>query len=179
MSVGIVAARYAKSLIELAKEKNVLEVVFEDMKLFKDTADKNRGLMLALQSPVVRHEKKLAILKALFKERVDPVSYSIFTIITKKNRESILDAIAEEFITAYNLYQGIQKATVITTTPLTDELRKQFINIVAGSSTAKTVQLEEKIDPNLIGGYVLRVDDRQHDASIRSRLNELKLQLAN
>jgi F-type H+-transporting ATPase subunit delta len=178
MSVGIVAARYAKSLIELAKEKNVLEVVYEDMKLFKDTAEKNRGLMLALKSPVVRHEKKLAILKAIFKERVNPVSYSIFTIITKKNRESILDAIAEEFITSYNLFQGIQKATVVTTTPLTEELRKRFIDIVAGSS-GKTIQLEERVDPGLIGGYVLRVDDRQLDASLRSRLNELKLELAN
>ncbi len=178
MSVGIVAARYAKSLIELAKEKNVLEVVYQDMRLFKDTADKNRGLMLALKSPIVRHEKKLAILKALFKDRVNDVSYSIFTIITKKNRESILDAIAEEFIVSYNLSQGIQKATVITTTPLTDELRAEFVKIVAGT-TGKTIQLEEKVDPNLIGGYVLRVNDRQLDASLRSRLNELKLELAN
>ena len=118
MSVGIVAARYAKSLIELAKEQNVVEAVYQDMKLFLDTADQNRGLMLALKSPVVRHEKKLAILKALFLTRVNPVSYSIFKIITRKNRESILDAIAEEFIKAYDEYRGIQKATVITTTPL-------------------------------------------------------------
>lgn len=178
MSVGIVAARYAKSLIELAKEQNVLEAVYADMLLFKDTADKNRALMLALKSPVVRHEKKLGILNALFKERVNPVSYAIFTIITKKNREAILDEIAAEFIKSYNLFQGIQNATVITTTPLTDELRKQFIDIVA-SSTGRTVQLQEKIDPNLIGGYVLRVDDRQIDASLKSRLNELKLQLVN
>ena len=177
MSVGIVASRYAKSLIELAKEKNVLEAVFEDMKLFKDTADKNRALMLALQSPVVRHEKKLAILKALFVERVNPVSYAIFTIITKKNREAILDSIADEFIKAYNDFQGIQKATVITTVPLTDELRAQFNNIVA-SATGKTIELEEKIDSKLVGGYILRVNDRQVDASLRSRLNELKLQLA-
>jgi F-type H+-transporting ATPase subunit delta len=178
MSVGIVAARYAKSLIELAKEKNVVEAVYEDMKLFKDTADKNRGLMLALKSPVVRHEKKLAILKAIFQDKVNPVSFSIFTIITKKNRESILDAIADEFITAYNEYQGIQKATVITSTPLTEDLRKQFNNIVA-TATGKTVELEEKVDTSLIGGYLLRVNDRQIDASLRSRLNELKLQLAN
>ncbi|MCF2443078.1 ATP synthase F1 subunit delta [Dyadobacter sp. CY345] len=177
MSVGIVAARYAKSLIELAKEKNVVEAVFEDMKLFKDTADKNRGLMLALKSPVVRHEKKLAILKAIFQDKVNPVSYSIFEIITKKNRESILYAIADEFIKTYDEYRGIQKATVITTTPLTEDLRKQFNQIVA-DATGRTVELEEKVDPNLIGGYLLRVNDRQIDASLRSRLNELKLQLA-
>lgn len=177
MSVSIVASRYAKSLIELAKEKNVLEAVFEDMKLFKDTADNNRGLMLALKNPVVRHEKKLAILKSLFAERVNPVSFSIFTIITKKNREAILDAVAEEFILAYNEFKGIQKATVISSVELTSELRTQLNNIVA-SATGKTIELEEKVDANLIGGYVLRVNDRQIDASLRSRLNELKLQLA-
>lgn len=178
MSVSIVASRYAKSLIELAKEQNVLEAVYQDMLLFKDTADKNRALMLALKSPVVRHEKKLGILKALFETRVNAVSYAIFTIITKKNREAILDEIAAEFIKAYNLFQGIQKATVVTTTPLTDELRKQFNDIVA-SATGKKVQLAEKIDSSLVGGYVLTIDDRQIDASLRSRLNELKLQLVN
>lgn len=178
MSVSIVAARYAKSLIELAKEQNVLEAVYQDMILFKDTADKNRGLMLALKSPVVRHEKKSGILKALFEARVNPVSYAIFKIITKKNRESILDEIANEFIKAYNLNQGIQKASVVTTTPLTEELRQQFIEIVK-SVTGKTVQLAEKINPAIIGGYVLTIEDRQIDASLRSRLNELKLQLAN
>jgi len=178
MSVGIVAARYAKSLIELAKEKNVVEAVYADMKLFKSTADQNRGLMLALKSPVVRHEKKLAILKAIFQGKVDAVSYSIFEIITRKNREAILYDIANEFITAYDEYRGIQKATVITTTPLTDELRVQFNKIVK-DATGKTVELEEKVDPTLIGGYLLRVNDRQIDASLRSRLNELKLQLTN
>jgi F-type H+-transporting ATPase subunit delta len=178
MSVGIVAARYAKSLIELAKEKGVLEAVYQDMKLFQDTADKNRGLMLALKSPVVRHEKKLAILKSIFKERVNPVSYSIFEIITRKNREAILDAIADEFVISYNLDKGIQKVTVITPTPITDALRKQFTSIAEGA-TGRTIQLEEKIDPLLIGGYVLRVNDLQLDASIRSRLNELKLELTN
>ncbi|GAB2788496.1 F0F1 ATP synthase subunit delta [Rhabdobacter roseus] len=177
MSVSSVAARYAKSLIELAKEKNVVDIVYDDMLLFKDTASKNRGLMLALGSPVVRHEKKLGILKALFSERVHPVSYTIFTIITKKNREAILDAIAEEYITIYNSYRGIQKATITSSTPLTDALRKQFSDMVA-EATGKTVELEEKVDDRLIGGYILRVGDRQIDASLRSRLNELRLEFA-
>ena len=176
MSVGTVAARYAKSLIELAEERKVVETVYQDMLLFRDTAKANRGLMLALKSPVVLHEKKLGILKALFKEKVDPVSYSIFEIITRKNRESILDEIAEEFITQYNTYKGIQKATITTTIPLNADLRAQFNKIVA-DATGRTVELEEKVDEKLIGGYILRVGDRQIDASLKSRLNELKLEL--
>lgn len=178
MSIATVASRYAKSLIELAKEKNVVDVVYNDMLLFRNTAKENRTLMLALSSPVVRHEKKLGILKAIFQDKVNPVSFTIFNIITRKNRESILDAIAEEFIQIYNEHKGIQKATVTTTTALTDELRKQFIEVVS-KSTGKTVELEEKVDPRLIGGYVLRVNDRQVDTSLRARLNELKLQLLN
>jgi F-type H+-transporting ATPase subunit delta len=178
MSIATVASRYAKSLIELAKEKNLVDVVYNDMLLFRNTAKENRALMLALSSPVVRHEKKLGILKALFQDKVNPVSFTIFNIITRKNRESILDAIAEEFIQIYNDHKGIQKATVTTTTALTDELRKQFVDAV-GKSTGKTVELEEKIDPRLIGGYILRVNDRQVDTSLRARLNELKLRLLN
>ncbi|GHB58883.1 ATP synthase F1 subunit delta [Persicitalea jodogahamensis] len=176
MSVGTVATRYAKSLIELAEERKVVETVYQDMLLFRDTAKANRGLMLALKSPVVRHEKKLGILNAIFKDRVDPVSYSIFEIITRKNRESILDEIATEFITQYNSYKGIQKATITTTIPLNTELREQFNKIVA-DATGKTVELEERVEEKLIGGYILRVGDRQIDASLKSRLNELKLEL--
>jgi F-type H+-transporting ATPase subunit delta len=178
MSVGTVASRYAKSLIELAEEQNVVEKVYQDMLLFKQIAAENRGLMLALKSPVVRHEKKLAILKAVFEKNVDPVSFSIFNIITRKNRESILDAIAEEFVGLYNRYKGIQRASVTTSIPLSPTLRSQFKKMVT-DATGMTVELEEKIDEKLIGGYLLRVGDRQIDASLKSRLNELKLELTN
>ncbi len=117
--------------------------------------------MLALKSPVVRHEKKLAILKALFQENVHPVSYTIFNIITQKHRESILDSIADEFVTLYNSYKGIQKAVVTTSAPLDDSLRATFNKIVA-DATGKKVELEEKVNENLIGGYILRVNDQSN-----------------
>jgi F-type H+-transporting ATPase subunit delta len=176
MSVGTVASRYAKSLIELAKEKQVVDTVYQDMLLFKQVSDENRGLMLALGSPVVRHDKKLGILKGIFADKVSPVTFTIFNIITKKNREAILHHIADEFVKLYDDYRGIQKAQVTTSTPLTAELKAQFEKIVA-EATGKTVDLEETVDAKLIGGYVLRVGDRQIDASLRSRLNQLKLNL--
>ncbi len=176
MSIATVASRYAKSLIELAKEKKVVDEVYNDMVLFSKTADENRILMKVLGSPVVRHEKKLGILKGLFQDKVDPVSFSIFNIITRKNREAILDAIADEYIRQYDDYKGIQKATVISSTALTPEVKKQFITSLE-ASTGKKIELEEKIDDSLVGGYVLRVGDRQVDASLKSRLNALKIKL--
>ncbi|TDB65145.1 ATP synthase F1 subunit delta [Arundinibacter roseus] len=178
MSIGTVASRYAKSLIELAQEKKVVEEVYQDMVLFKSVATQNRGVMLALSSPVIRHEKKLGILKAIFQDKVNPVSYTIFTIITKKNREAILESIADEFVKQYNLLKGIQKAVVTTSIPLDAALRAQF-NAMVNKMTGMTVELEEKVDEKLIGGYILRVQDQQIDASLKSRLNNLKLELLN
>jgi F-type H+-transporting ATPase subunit delta len=175
MSEATVAIRYAKSLIDLAQEQNVVQNVYDDMVLFKNTADQNRGLMLALKSPVVRHEKKLGLLSGIFKDKVHPVSYSVFNIITKKNREGIMLSIADEFIKLYDDSKGIIKAQVTTATPLTDALRQTFVKIVV-DATGKTVELQEKIDEKIIGGYVLRVGDRQIDDSIRKHLNDLKVQ---
>lgn len=178
MSESTVALRYAKSLIDLAQEQNVVDTVYQDMLFFKKTAEENRGLMLALKSPVVRHDKKLAILEGVFKTRVSSTSYTIFTIITKKNREAIMFSIAEEFVKLYDEKKGIVKAIITSSMPLTAPLRKEFMSIVA-EATGKTVELEERVDEKLIGGYVLRVGDRQIDASIRTRLNDLKLTLLN
>lgn len=90
-----------------------------------------------------------------------------------------MDAIADEFISQYNRLKGTERATIITTMPLTDALRQKFTAIVLKKTGGKVVELEEKIDPKLIGGYVLRLGDRQIDGSIRSQLNELRLQFLN
>ncbi|MDI9880359.1 ATP synthase F1 subunit delta [Flectobacillus longus] len=174
MSEQSVAFRYAKSLIGLAAEKGVVEKVHEDMKFFDQVCDENRQLVLALKSPIVKHLQKLSILTAIFKDKVDPVTFSIFEIITKKNREKILPAIAEEFQRQYALYKGIQKAEITTVSPLTDAQKAEFIRLVT-EATGKTVELVEKVNPELIGGYVLRINDRQIDTSVKARLNDLKV----
>ncbi|MGA0558903.1 ATP synthase F1 subunit delta [Larkinella sp. VNQ87] len=178
MAESTVAFRYAKSLIDLAQEKQKVEEVYKDMTFFQQVTRQNRDLMLALKSPILRHEKKLAVLRAVFESRVDPLSFSIFNIITKKNREGIMDVIADEFVRQYNELKGIQKVQVTTTVPLTDELRQEIISLVS-KHTGKQIKLEEKIDPKLIGGYVLRIGDRQIDASIRNQLAELRLSFLN
>jgi F-type H+-transporting ATPase subunit delta len=174
MSEQSVAFRYAKSLVGLAQERGLLDTVYEDMKFFTTVCEENRSFVLALKSPVVKHWKKLEILKAIFQQRVNPVSFTIFDIITKKNREAILPAVASEFLKQYGEIKNIQPAQVTTVSPLTEAQRKEFIKLVA-DATGKTVELTEKTDERLIGGYVLRVGDRQVDTSVKSRLNELKL----
>jgi F-type H+-transporting ATPase subunit delta len=176
MSNSIVAYRYAKSLVDLATERGVVEEVSNDMAFFIKVSEENRQFMKVMGSPIVRHDTKLKILKEVFESNVSPVTFSILKILTKKNRESLITAIADEFQKLYNQQKDIEVATVTTVEPLTDAQRTEFKEAVA-KSTGKTVQLVENTDETLIGGYILKVGDSQVDTSIRRKLNDLKLSL--
>ncbi|GAB4029528.1 ATP synthase F1 subunit delta [Spirosoma gilvum] len=179
MAVATVAARYAKSLLDLAQEKGLTETMYKDMQFFKKTLEGSRPLLLMLKNPIVRAEKKSAILNAVFVSHVDSVTMAFFQIIAKKNREPIMDAIADEFISQYDRLKGVERATIITTVPLNDTLRKTFKAMVAKTTGSQLVELDERIDSRLVGGYVLRVGDQQIDESIRSQLNDLRLKFLN
>src|SRR5215204_2067632 len=99
------ASRYVKSLLGLAVEKNVLDQVHQDMLLFSKVVDENKNFGLMLNNPIIKHDKKRDILEALFKGKVNPITMAILDIITKKNREPLLPAIAREFHNAYNEYK--------------------------------------------------------------------------
>jgi len=172
------AARYVNSLLQLAVEKNVLEEVHQDMLLFSKTVRENHQFELLLGSPIIKHDKKRDVLQAVFKGKVDPLTLSVFDILTKKNREPLLMAIAEQFHTAYNEYMKIGVATVTTAVPLDDALRAEIRTMVQQLSKKDSVDLKEKIDKNMIGGFVLNVGDRQIDASLKNKLKSLQLKFS-
>ena len=166
------AARYAKSLLELADEQSVLEEVRDDMRLFEKVFAENRLFTVVLQNPVILHSKKRAVLKALFKDRMNKLTLAAFDLITKKNRESILDAIAKEFLLQYNSFKGIQKAVVTTTYKLDESEQQEFSKVVENLTGLKS-DLEVKIDQALVGGFVLDIGDKQLDESVKSKLNRI------
>ncbi|WP_324672629.1 ATP synthase F1 subunit delta [Hymenobacter sp. GOD-10R] len=174
MSEQRAASRYAKSMLDLAQERGNIEQVKEDMDLFAKTLGQNRDLRLLLRNPIVKHDKKLAILRAIFGGKVSEVTEKFFTIITQHNRESALEWVATEFQSQYEALRGIQVAQVTTATPLNAILRHEVTKLVREQTGHQSVTLNEKVDPELIGGFVLRVGDRQIDDSVRSRLNRLR-----
>lgn len=179
MAVASVAFRYAKSLLDLAEERGITEEIHRDMLFFKNTVDQSRPLALMLKNPIVRSSKKDAVLKLIFGGKINPMSSAFIDIVARKNRESLIEDIAAEYIRLYDEMRGIEHATVITTTPLTDELRIKFKAMVAKTTGRELVELTEKINPQLIGGYILQLGDRQVDASVKSQLSELKLAFLN
>lgn len=179
MSNHRVAYAYAKSLMELAIERGQLEEVYQDFLHLAKLAKSNRDLELALKNPIISSDKKLKVLKALFATRgATDTTLSFFEIISRKNRESVLTDIAREIQAQYNLHKNIQVAEVTTASKITDDQRAEFAKVVIEITGFKTVQLVEKINTELIGGFILRVNDLQLDESLSSKLRILKTQFS-
>ena len=168
-------SRYVKSLLGLAVEKNALDLVHQDMLLFSKVCEENRSFELMLRNPIIKHSKKKEILHKIFEGKVHALTIAIFDILTQKNREPLLPGIAREFHTAYNSYKGIGKAFITTAVPLDEQLRLEFENMVKQLSDKSEVELTEKVDKEIIGGFLLNIGDRQLDASIKNKLKALKV----
>ena len=174
MSAYRVASRYAKSLLELAVERNELEQVHLDMStVLSLSGDSSFSDMV--KSPVISSEKKTEILKLLVGEKTTALTIKFFELVGEKGRTAFLPEMASAFLRLYNEHLGIQTAEVVSTIQLDDELRNSFKDIVKEVSGKNKVTLVEKINPNLIGGFVLRIGDKQLDESIKSKLQQLRL----
>jgi len=177
MSELTVASRYAKSFIELAQEQNILEAIKDDMIFFMHTLKVNSQLQAVLGSPIISHSKKLHILTDIFEPRVNKVSVAFYKLMINKGRGDVLYVTAKEFVDQYNVIKHITKATVVSATALSAENKKKFADEVK-HAVGGTVILDTKVDPDLIGGFVLTIGDRQLDTSIASSLKKLKKDFA-
>ncbi len=178
MSINKIASRYAKSLLDLAKDQNKVEAVLEDVKMFKQ-ATENRDLYLLLKSPIVNTQKKLTILKEIFGGKMDELTMSFVNIITKKGREAYLPEINNEFITQYRAFNKISKVVVTTANPLSEadfERIKSKLN--ESGETLDNLEIERKVDPTLIGGFKIEIGDKLYNASVSHKLEQLKKQFA-
>ena len=177
MSVQRIAGRYAKSLLDLAREENKLDRVLEDVKSFQ-AASKNRDFYLLLKSPIVNARKKLSILDALFLDKYDEMTMAFLRILVNKGREPYLPEVAEEFITQYKKIKHITTVKVTTAQPMTAAALKALeAKLMASDTTASSVEIETAVNPELIGGFVLEIDDKIYDASVAQKLEDVKRSL--
>lgn len=174
MAVSIrLSSRYAKSLLSLAKEENKLEEVYNDMELLLNVCENNRDFDLMLLSPILYSHQKKAVVQKVFEGKVSDLTMKFFNLIISKNRAAALEGIAKEVVNEYHQIKGIQRAEVKTALPLSAALRKEFTSKV-GEALGKTIDLTETVEEDLIGGYILRVADKQIDQSVKSGLYNLK-----
>lgn len=172
MSIFTVASRYAKSLLELVQEQGNLDSVKADVEQIIAVLKSNTEVQAVLKNPIISGDKKRGILLALFENKVSPLIVSFFTILVNKGRGEILVDILQEFIREYNVVKGIVNATVVSASALSQENLKN-LEAKISSEIGAQVLLKNKVDASVIGGFVLRVGDKQIDASIAGKLQKL------
>jgi len=172
VSIFTVSSRYAKSLLDLAQQQGRLDAVKADIDGVIAVLRANSELLAVLKNPIIGTAKKCNILTGIFAKKIDPVILAFFHILVNKGRSAILPDIAREFVREYNEAKGIVRATVTSAIPLSKANLFDLQNKIAEEIQADVI-LANPVDPALIGGFVVRVGDRQVDASIAGRLHRL------
>lgn len=170
------ARRYAKALLSFAIEQKELETVAAEMKLIADTCVTSPDLVNLLKSPVVKPAKKREILDKIFAGKIGTITLKFLKLVTQKKREDQLPEIASAFQYVYREHRGIVTAEIITAVPLDEAGRKKALAFI--SKLYDKVELTEKVDKDLIGGFIIRVDDKRYDESVSRKLNSLKREFA-
>ena len=173
------AARYAKSLIDLAIEKGQLEQVFADMQWLQAVNKSNKDFVNLLRSPIIKADTKKKILDAVTAGKLGQLTTGFNTLLIRKGRESNLPEIVNAFIDQYKKYKNIQVIKLTTAAPVSDSLKNAIIAQVKKTAGFQQIELEEKVNPELIGGFVLQVGDQLVDASIAYDLKTIAKQFEN
>lgn len=174
MNQSKIAVRYAKAFYEVAREQNQLDRAKSDMEQLEATCQQP-DFKLLLESPVVKTSRKKELMKQLFEKSLSDISVKFLVMVTANKRESHLPDIARDFIQRYRDSKGIKAAKVITATPL-DVVTQKRIEKVISEQFKTELELTLETNPELMGGFILRVGDQQVDASVSSKLNRIKRQ---
>lgn len=172
MSDIVVAKRYAKALFEVAKEKNLISQVEEELKSVVNAVKDNADLQKFLGHPNIGASVKTDLLKQIFEGKVSEPVWNMLQVLIDKGRAAILSALAVEYVKIANEALGQASATVYSAASLTDaqqaEIAAQFSKI-----TGKTIRVANVVEPKLIGGIQVRIGDRLYDGSIAGKLDRL------
>ncbi|MFM7682603.1 MAG: ATP synthase F1 subunit delta [Bacteroidota bacterium] len=169
------AGRYAKALLELAQDQNKLEVVESNVNSILRASKESNDFQVFLNSPLIKVDKKIEVLNQLFSD-FDALTLNFIALTTNNGRERLITEIANSFITQLKELRGIVPVSITSATPLDSKTRGVIMSKISASVKGK-LEVEELVDKDLIGGFIVRMGDKQIDASVASQLNRMKQEL--
>jgi F-type H+-transporting ATPase subunit delta len=173
-----VAGRYAKSLVDLSLEQNMLEKVYEDMLYLKRLLN-DREFVLMLKSPIVTADKKQTVLNALTNGRISDLTARFNTLLIKKGREMNMPEVIDGFIEQYKVHKKIRVVKLTTASEVSEEMKRSIISKVKTMGEMTNIELISIVDPSIIGGFILQIGDQVYDTSISNELNNISKQFQN
>ena len=175
MNESQISVRYAKALFQSAAEQQKLEAVYKDMELLSDTC-KLEDFQFILMMPSLQVSQKHKLVDTIFKKHMSELSLSMINLVIENKREVYLPGIARNFSDLYRKHKGIRKASLLTASPVDDAAMKAIGDLIKKTYDSE-VELSSTVDEDVIGGFILTIEDMQYDASVASNLKKLRKQL--
>ncbi len=173
MKHEVLAKRYAKALFEYALENKAEEEVLNDLDKIQTILDENRDVQLLLVSPIITASKKQKVFELIFKQTISPITHTFLDILIRKGRGQEILNIATQYRSFHLDHNGIVAVELTTAQQITDEMQARILESVK-ELTDKKLLVEHIIDPELIGGFKIRLNDYLIDASISKTLERLQ-----
>jgi len=175
MNDSKISVRYSRALFQSALEKKILDKVYKDMAYIAEFC-KVRDVRDFLNNPVIRPTNKRKIMHNLLGKELDKLTLSFIDMVIKNSREAFLPSITRVFMSDTMKYKGITETILTTAVKTDDKIKKQVSELIASSFDTR-VELKEIIDKDILGGFILRIDDKLIDASIRNKLHKIEKEL--
>ena len=176
---SLITVRYAKALFLKATEEEVLDDVIRDLRFIQQAFNENSDLVDAISHPVTLTSKKKNIIRALFEDKIQPVSLNFLLLILKNHREYYFNDIFRNVIDLYNESRGIKSVELTTAVKIGEQERKDIEQFVRKTFKAKEISFVEKVNPELIGGFIIQIEDQLLDSSVRRQLIKIRHDLMN
>lgn len=175
MNESQIPVRYAKALFQLALEQEILEQVSRDMELLAGTCMvEDFQYMLAI--PSLQSSQKRNIVDSVLKGRLSEPSMAMIHLVIRNKREVYLPGIARNFMEFYRNAKGIKSASLVTAAEVRPDVVESVKKMVADAFDSE-VDMSTSLDPGLIGGFMLTVEDQRYDASVEGSLRKMRSQL--
>ena len=173
MDIGVISVRYARALLKSATEAKIEAQVYQDMQLLAKSYIDVPALRQTIDNPMLAKEKKQMLLHtAIGGERASALSKSFVALVLKEGRESMIQFMANSYVTLYRQQKNIILGKLTTATRVSATMEQKMRKVVE-AKTQGTVEFETQVDPDIIGGFVLEYDTYRMDASVKSRLNDI------
>jgi len=176
MNRSLIANRYAKALFKLAIEQDNLERIHSDVALLQQYCIEVDSFTDILVSPVIKPGKKKQMFQDVLKSKIDRSTMRLLVLLVDNNREELLTDINRQFIHLFKDNKGIKEVAFYTAVAMDQDHIDQLKAFLKEQFKAP-IQLSVKIKPELLGGFILTVDGKMVDASISSKLKQIKKEL--
>jgi F-type H+-transporting ATPase subunit delta len=178
MSQSQITVRYAKALLAMAKEQDILPEIRENATTLLNLINTTPELKNFFEIPIIKPSLKLEVINKSFKDTFHPLMLSFLQLIVKNNREHLLPFILLAFEDLFKKDNKIKSVILTTAKPVSNKTRALIKNYISREFNIK-IELAERVNDKLIGGFILRIEDQQINASVSNHLNKIKNELLN